>query len=466
MRQHVYVAAISGIAAIGGFLFGFDSGVINGTIDGLEEAFGSTGLGTGWNVASMLIGCAVGALGAGRLADHVGRRGILRTAAIFFALSAWGSGWADESLSFVVFRLVGGLAVGAASVITPAYISEVTPARYRGAMASIQQVAIISGLFLAFLSNYFLAQHAGSSTAPLWLGYEAWRWMFWIELLPAAVFGLALFAIPESPRFLVLRGQLDAAELVLNRLVGPEEASNKLPEIRDSLSGDDENPHFADILAPDGTGLRRVVRVGIGLAVLQQFVGINVVFYYGAVLWQSVGFSEADALLTNVINGGVSILACVLAMLMIDRVGRKRLLSVGSIGIAAALGSMTLCFLTAETGPSGQLVLGEISGPAALIAANVYVFFFNLSWGPVMWVMLGEMFPNAIRGAALSIAGVAQWSANFLITMSFPIVLVSFGLGAAYGFYAVCAIFSIYFVRAHVVETMGIELEAMGGQSQ
>ena len=461
MKQHFYVVVISSIAAIGGFLFGFDSGVINGTIDGLETAFGSTGLGTGWNVASMLIGCAVGALVAGQLADHLGRRGILRIAAVLFLASAWGSGWADQSLSFVVFRLLGGLAVGGASVITPAYISEVTPARYRGAMASTQQIAIISGLFLAFVSNYFLAGYAGSSTSPLWLGYEAWRWMFWIEMLPASIFGLALFAIPESPRFLVLRGQLDAADLVLNRLVGPDEASTKLPEIQDSLAGEDGPPRFSSILASDGTGMRPIVRVGIGLAVLQQFVGINVVFYYGAVLWQSVGFSEADALLTNVINGGVSIIACVLATLMIDRVGRKRLLAAGSVGMAASLSTMAISFIQAETNSGEQLVLGDISGPAALISANIYVFFFNLSWGPVMWVMLGEMFPNRIRGGALSISGLAQWTANFVITMSFPIVLVSLGLGAAYGFYAACAAFSIYFVKAHVVETMGIELEEM-----
>ena len=461
MKQHFYVVVISSIAAIGGFLFGFDSGVINGTIDGLETAFGSTGLGTGWNVASMLIGCAVGALVAGQLADHLGRRGILRIAAVLFLASAWGSGWADQSLSFVFFRLVGGLAVGGASVITPAYISEVTPARYRGAMASTQQIAIISGLFLAFVSNYFLAGYAGSSTSPLWLGYEAWRWMFWIEMLPASIFGLALFAIPESPRFLVLRGQLDAADLVLNRLVGPDEASTKLPEIQDSLAGEDGPPRFSSILASDGTGMRPIVRVGIGLAVLQQFVGINVVFYYGAVLWQSVGFSEADALLTNVINGGVSIIACVLATLMIDRVGRKRLLAAGSVGMAASLSTMAISFIQAETNSGEQLVLGDISGPAALISANIYVFFFNLSWGPVMWVMLGEMFPNRIRGGALSISGLAQWTANFVITMSFPIVLVSLGLGAAYGFYAACAAFSIYFVKAHVVETMGIELEEM-----
>ena len=461
MKQHFYVVVISSIAAIGGFLFGFDSGVINGTIDGLETAFGSTGLGTGWNVASMLIGCAVGALVAGQLADHLGRRGILRIAAVLFLASAWGSGWADQSLSFVFFRLVGGLAVGGASVITPAYISEVTPARYRGAMASTQQIAIISGLFLAFVSNYFLAGYAGSSTSPLWLGYEAWRWMFWIEMLPASIFGLALFAIPESPRFLVLRGQLDAADLVLNRLVGPDEASTKLPEIQDSLAGEDGPARFSSILASDGTGMRPIVRVGIGLAVLQQFVGINVVFYYGAVLWQSVGFSEADALLTNVINGGVSIIACVLATLMIDRVGRKRLLALGSVGMAASLSTMAISFIQAETNAGEQLVLGDISGPAALISANIYVFFFNLSWGPVMWVMLGEMFPNRIRGGALSISGLAQWTANFVITMSFPIVLVSLGLGAAYGFYAACAAFSIYFVKAHVVETMGLELEEM-----
>ena len=202
-----FVIIISCVATIGGFLFGFDSGVINGTVDGLQQAFNSDSMGTGFNVASMLLGCAAGAFFAGRLADIYGRRSLLIVASVLFLVSAWGSGIASSSGEFIFYRILGGLAVGAASVMAPAYISEVAPAQYRGRLTTIQQIAIIGGLFLAFLSNYFLADIAGASTAEFWMGYQAWRWMFWIEMLPAAAFFLALLFIPESPRYLVASGK-------------------------------------------------------------------------------------------------------------------------------------------------------------------------------------------------------------------------------------------------------------------
>lgn len=461
-----YALAIASVAAIGGFLFGFDSGVINGTVDGLQAAFGSGGIATGFNVASMLLGCAMGAFFAGGLADRFGRRGLLRVAAVFFWVSAWGSGWSDSGSVFVGFRVLGGLAVGAASVLAPAYIAEIAPAAYRGALSSVQQVAIISGLFIAFLSNYALAGMAGASTESFWWGYEAWRWMFWVEMLPAALFFVALFLIPESPRFLVLRGAHAEAERVLSRLAGEVAAARTVREIASTLAlggqPADRVQRFSDLLG-EGSHIRPIVWVGIGLAVLQQFVGINVVFYYGAVLWQSVGFSESDALLTNVINGGVSLVACGVAMMTIDRVGRRQLLLVGSLGMAIALAVMAGIFGSASVDSASGIELVGVSGTTALVAANVYVFFFNLSWGPVMWVMLGEMFPNRMRGSALAVCGLAQWLANFLITASFPLLLEGVGLGVAYGFYATCAVLSIAFVRQWVIETRGVELEAMAG---
>lgn len=457
-----YATLLACIAALGGFLFGFDSGVINGTLEGLEAALGSGGLGTGFNVASMLLGCAAGAFFAGRLADRLGRRGLLRGAALGFIVSALGSGAANTAAVFVAFRVLGGLAVGAASVLAPAYISEVAPAARRGALSSVQQVAIITGLFVAFLSNYALAGWAGSSVESLWWGIAAWRWMFWVEVLPATVFGLALLAIPESPRFLVLVGESRQAGAVLARLFGEAEASLKRDEIERSV-GTVRAPRMADLRVGSRGRLRPIVLVGIGLAVLQQLVGINVVFYYGAVLWQSVGFSESDALLTNVINGAVSVVACLIAMASIDRVGRVRLLGIGSAGMALSLTTMAAIFGLATSGEEGRLVLSDGQGRVALVAANVYVFFFNLSWGPVMWVMLGEMFPNRIRGAALAVTGLAQWLANFAITVSFPVLLGSFGLGFTYGLYALCAFGSWGFVRRRVPETRGLELEAMPG---
>lgn len=458
----VLITLISLVATIGGFLFGFDSGVINGTVDGLQSAFNSDSVGTGFNVASMLLGCAVGAFFAGRLADLYGRRSLLIVSAVFFLISAWGSGVATGSLEFVIYRVLGGLAVGAASVMSPAYISEIAPAHIRGRLTTIQQIAIITGLFLAFVSNYLLAENAGASTAEFWWGYQAWRWMFWMEMIPAALFLITLLGIPESPRFLVFSGKEDRAQKVLARLFGDTSATAKVGEIKSSLA-QDHRPTFADLIDKASGKVRKIVWVGIGLATFQQLVGINVVFYYGAVLWQAVGFTESDALLINIISGAVSIAACIVTLLVIDKIGRKPLLWIGSAGMAVSLALVAIAFSTATTGADGGLTLSDSMGILALIAANVYVIFFNGSWGPVMWVMLGEMFPNQIRGSGLAVSGLFQWGSNFGITMTFPIMLATIGLSAAYGIYAFFAVVSVWFVLRFVHETKGIELEAMEG---
>ena len=452
---------IVAVATIGGFLFGFDSGVINGTVDGLQIAFNSDEVGTGFNVASMLLGCAVGAFVAGRMADVLGRKKTLLIAAVCFIVSAWGSGIAGTSGEFIVYRIIGGLAVGAASILAPAYISEVTPAQLRGRMSSIQQVMIIVGLTAAFLSNYLLAGAAGASTETFWMGYEAWRWMFWIELVPAFIFLVALLFIPESPRYLVSRDRKTDAHGVLARLFGDDFATRKVGEIEQSLAND-HKPRMSDLMNKDTGKIRTIVWIGIGLAVFQQLVGINVVFYYGAVLWQAVGFSESDALKINVLSGTISIAACLVAIGLVDKIGRKPLLLVGSIGMAITLAIMSISFASGSL-VDGTLQMSDGAGLAALVAANVYVFFFNFSWGPVMWVMLGEMFPNQIRGSGLAVSGFAQWIANFGITMTFPIMLASIGLTGAYGFYALSAAVSIVFVWMMVKETKGKELEDMEG---
>lgn len=457
------IVLVSCVATIGGFLFGFDSGVINGTVDGLRLAFDSDGVGTGFNVASMLLGCAVGAFFAGRLADIYGRRSLLLVASVFFLISAWGSGAAGSSFEFVIYRVLGGLAVGAASVMAPAYIAEVSPARFRGAMASVQQIAIIVGLFVAFISNYTLAKFAGSSIETLWMEFEAWRWMFWVEMLPASLFFVALLFIPESPRFLVANNQKENALQVLTRLYGRTSAEEKLTSIDESLAADHHRPRLADLIDNKTGRLRRLVWVGIGLASFQQLVGINVVFYYGAVLWQSVGFSESDALLINVLSGGLSVIACTATILLIDKIGRKPILMAGSIGMAISLAVVTFTFATSDAAANGELQLSDSGGMIALIAANAYVFCFNFSWGPVMWVMLGEMFPNQIRGSGLAVSGLFQWGTNFAITMTFPIMLAGIGLAGAYGFYTLCALLSIIFVAKFVHETKGLELEEMSG---
>lgn len=461
-ENFVFILLISLVATIGGFLFGFDSGVINGTVDGLQIAFNADDIGTGFNVASMLLGCAVGAFFAGRFADIYGRRTLLIVAAVFFIISAWGSGIAETSGSFIFFRVLGGLAVGAASVMAPAYISEIAPARYRGALATAQQIAIILGLFSAFVSNYFLAISAGGSTLEFWWGYESWRWMFWMELIPACLFLFLLMFIPESPRYLVIKEKTELAKNTLTRLFGQVVAETKLGEIYDSISHD-HRPRLSDLVDQNSKKVRPLVWVGIGLATFQQLVGINVVFYYGAVLWQAVGFSEADALLINILSAGLSIAACIITILLIDKLGRKPFLTLGSVGMAITLSLMVVSFSSGTLDDAGALQLSDNMGLLALISANAYVFFFNMSWGPVMWVMLGEMYPNQMRGSGLAVSGLAQWGSNFIITMTFPMMLVGIGLAGAYSFYALCAFISIGFVIKFVHETKGKELEQMQG---
>ena len=454
------IAAIVGVATIGGFMFGYDSGVINGTQDGIEHAFNLSKLGTGFNVGAILIGCAIGAFLAGRLADMMGRRRVMMLSAILFLVSALLAGAAHNSTVFVIARLIGGFGVGAASILSPAYIAEVTPAAIRGRLSSVQQVMIISGLTGAFVANYWLAATAGGAQAEFWLGLPAWRWMFWMQAIPAAIYFVALLTIPESPRYLVAGGRTEEARSVMAHLFGKEEADRKVDEIRASLS-EDHRPRLSDLKDSAGR-IRPIVWAGIGLAVFQQFVGINVVFYYGAVLWQSVGFSENDALQINILSGALSILACLVAISVIDRIGRKPMLLIGSAGMAVTLATVAWAFSTGSL-VDGKLHLSDQMGLIALIAANLYVIFFNFSWGPVMWVMLGEMFPNQIRGSALAVSGFAQWAANFAISVSFPVMATSLGLSVTYSFYALSAALSFFFVRALIVETKGRELEEMRG---
>lgn len=455
-----FILLIVAVATIGGFMFGYDSGAINGTQTGLKQAFGLNEAQLGLTVSALLPGCALGAFMAGRLSDVLGRRAVMMLAAILFIASALASGAAGSALVLAMARFMAGAAVGAASVLAPAYISEVTPAHIRGRLASAQQIMIIAGLTAAFVANYCLAGAAGSSLGVLWGQYAAWRWMFWVQAAPALLFLVTLLLIPESPRFLVARGRNTEAMRVLARLFGDTAAQSKFGDIVGSLAID-HKPSLGDIRKPGG-GWRPIIWVGVGMAVFQQLVGINIVFYYGAVLWQAVGFSEADALKINIVSGVVSISACLVSIMLIDRIGRRPPLLIGSLGMALTLGALAWCFAHDQF-IGGKLLLPAAVGTAALIAANLYVVFFNLSWGPVMWVMLGEMFPNRMRGSALAVAGAAQWLANFAVSSSFPWLAKNVGLSWTYVAYATFAAASCVFVHSAVRETKGLELEHMPG---
>ena len=455
------VVLLAGVAAIGGFLFGFDTAVINGAVDAIAHDLGlGAGL-TGATVSCALIGSAIGAWYAGPIADRVGRVRLMLIAAGVFAASSLGSGLAFSVWDLIGWRFVGGVGVGVASVIAPAYIAEVAPAGVRGRLGSLQQLAIVIGIFVSLLTDTFLARTAGAATAPLWLGLDAWRWMFLAGVVPALAYGVLAAQIPESPRFLVARGRLDEARAVLHQLLGAGAVEAKLADIARTVGGA-ERPRLRD-LRGSLLGLVPIVWVGILLSMFQQLVGINVIFYYSTTLWRSVGFSEADALTTSVITSVTNVVVTLVAIALVDRVGRRPLLLVGSIGMAISLATMALCFAHGST-EGGDLTVPPPYSTLALVAANLYVVAFGVSWGPVVWVLLGEMFPNRLRAAALAVAAAAQWVANFAVSISFPVLASTAGLSVAYTLYASFAALSALFVWRLVGETRGVELEDMTGE--
>ena len=451
---------IASVAALGGLLFGYDSAVINGAVDSIQEDFEIGNAELGFAVASALLGAAAGAMTAGRIADKIGRIAVMKIAAVLFLISAFGTGFAHEVWTVVLFRIVGGIGVGVASVIAPAYIAETSPPGIRGRLGSLQQLAIVSGIFASFAINYLLQWLAGGPNEPLWLGLDAWRWMFLAMAVPAVLYGALAFTIPESPRYLVATHKIPEARRVLTRLLGQKNLEITISRIQETLEREDK-PSWRDMKKPTG-GIYGIVWVGLGLSIFQQFVGINVIFYYSNVLWQAVGFSADDSAIFTVITSVINVLTTLIAIALIDKIGRKPLLLIGSTGMAVTLVTMAVIFGQATLNADGTPSLPGASGTIALIAANLFVVAFGMSWGPVVWVLLGEMFPNRIRAAALGLAAAGQWAANWLITVTFPGLREHLGL--AYGFYGLCAVLSGLFVWRWVMETKGVSLEDMHGE--
>ncbi|MDZ5076565.1 sugar porter family MFS transporter [Nesterenkonia sp. HG001] len=452
------------VAAFGGFLFGFDTAVINGAVGAIQDTFGLSEVLIGFTVSSALLGCMVGAWIGGALSDRLGRvRAMLIAAAAFF-VSALGSGLAVDTVDLIIWRVLGGIGVGMASVIAPAYIAEVAPTNLRGRLGSLWQLAIVIGIFAAAVSNAFISSLAGGASGELWFGVEAWRWMFIIESVPALIYGLLATSIPESPRYLVSRGDDTRAAKVLREVVGltrEAEVREKISEISRTINMESRQ-RLRDLLASGK--VMPIVWVGLGLAVFQQFVGINVIFYYSNTLWQSVGIPEDQSFLIQVITTTVNIIATVVGIMIVDKVGRRIPLAIGSAGMAAGLAMMAVAFSQAAVaeGAGGEEIvsLPGAWGIVALISANVFVLFFGATWGPFMWLLLGEMFPNRIRAIALGLTASANWAANFVISTIFP-SMAELSLVFAYGFYAVSALLSLVFVLKWVPETKGRELEDM-----
>ncbi|MGH3632986.1 MAG: sugar porter family MFS transporter [Mycobacterium sp.] len=442
------------VAALGGLLFGYDISVTNGAVKALQGHFHIGNAVLGFAAAAALMGAAVGALVTGRIADRMGRLAMMKLAAVLFLTCGLGAGLAGNIWTFVVFHCIGGIGIGVASVAGPAYIAEISPPRIRGRLGSLQQLGIVCGIFGSLAVNWLPFHIASSSRGELWLGLAAWRWTFFGEVVPALVYGVLVFTIPESPRYLVAAQRIPEARRVLATLGASVEIT--VSRIADTLKRDSP-PSWRDLCKPGG-GLYGIVWVGLGLAIFQQFVGITVIFYYSDALWEHVGFGEQSSFTISLITTAVNVLITVVAIVLIDRTGRRPLLLAGSAGMTVTLATLAVVFGTASL-VDGKPYLAGASAPIALIAANVFVVAFGISWGPILWVVLGEMFPNRIRSAALGLAAAVQWLANWTITVTFPALRHT--LGAAYGFYTLCAVLSFVFVWRWVRETNGLSLEDM-----
>jgi sugar porter (SP) family MFS transporter len=424
-------------AALGGLLFGFDTAVISGTTEMIKAFFGMTDAQLGWAVSAALVGCVVGAIGVGRPGDRFGRRRMLFAAALLLFASALWTGAAATYTGFVLARFLGGLGVGAASVMAPMYIAEISPPRKRGRLVSTAQLAIVVGIVTAFFSNFLLAR----------IGESSWRWMFWAEAIPAAVFFALLFFVPESPRWLVRAGR-PAEALEVIRVADPEEDANRvLDDIRTSLA-DEETSRRIRLFRPP---YRRLVLIGMAVGVFNQLTGINVVMYYAPAIFRAAGFAEGSALLQTVAVGTTNMVFTFVGMALIDRLGRKTLLMIGALGMPACLAVVVV-----------GLIRG-LQGPFLLAGLLGFVTIFCISQGIVIWVILSEMFPNRIRARASAVASFTLWVANALTAFLFPVLAGRVGTGYVFSFYAAATLASFFFFRAFLVETKGRTLEEIEG---
>jgi SP family sugar:H+ symporter-like MFS transporter len=459
LRHKVTGLAVAG--ALGGFLFGFDSSVVNGAVDAIGKDFKLSPTLQGFAVAIALLGCALGAYLAGRVADRIGRTRTMLIGAVLFLVSSIGAGLAFGVGDFMVWRVIGGLGIGVASVVSPTYIAEVVPASRRGRLGSLQQLAITVGIFAALLSDALFAGFNGTTGASqhLLFGLEAWRWMFLVGIIPSVAYGIIALRLPESPRHLLAKDREDDARAVLKETTPREEIDGEVGDIQDTIKTDAENAEKAS-LRGSVLGLQPVVWAGIVLSVLQQFVGINVIFYYSTTLWNAVGFKDSFAI--SVFSAVLNVAVTFVAIAIVDKVGRRPMLLAGSAGMVIALAAVAISFSQANTSSSGAVSLPNPWGIVALIGANLFVICFGATWGPLVWVLLGEMFPNRIRAKALGVAAAAQWIANFAVTLTFP-PLSSFSLPFTYGVYTLFALISLVFVFFLIPETKGVTLEDMGG---
>lgn len=410
MKKGVFLLLIAAVSALGGLLFGYDTGVINGAQFYLTEHFKLSDALKGWVVGSALLGCFVGAIVAGPLSIKIGRKWSLIISAILFTLSAYGSGLPEmfpQSVSMLVFfRILGGLGIGVASMNAPMYIAEIAPSNIRGRMVTYYQLAIVIGFFVVFLATYYIGNNL-TVAENIEFG---WRRMFWSELIPSGLFLILLFFVPKSPRWLALKGKDKEALTVLEQINDTQLASKEMLQIKNSLNQNNEGIKVSYF----SKAILIIIAIGTVLSMLQQFTGINAVLYYGADIFEkALGFGKEDVLAQQILLAFVNLVFTFVAMFTVDKFGRKPLLYIGSVG-------MIIGFLLL-----GVTLQQENVGMLSLIGVLIFIASFALSMGPVVWVLLSEMFPNKIRSVAMSVAVAAQWAANYVVSQSFPMVMGS-----------------------------------------
>ena len=444
-----YVTRVAAGAALGGFLFGYDTSTMNSAINGIRPTL-DLGPGTvGFVAAVALIGCAVGAWFAGPLANRRGRNHVMSLAGAIMAAGALGAALSGHVVPMGLSRFAVGVGIGATSAVVPSYIAEVSPTRIRGRLGSFWQFAIVIGQFLGLLAGFGLTSWAGAETGPLPWGGAAWRWMFAAVAVLAAVYAVLVRRLPSTPHDLVRRGREAEAAEVLARVGGPEDAS--IEEIRRTVQQKSQVPTLADLRGPR-LGLLPMVWTGILLAAFQQLVGINVVKTYSNTLWTAVGFSTSAAFTISLVTVGISIVSTVIAIAIMDKVNRRTMLATGAGFMALSLATLAVAFSRASGGEQPSLERG--AAVAALVAINVFAVAFGITWGPVTWLMLGELFDSRLRTTAVAVCTAANWLTNWLVTRTFPL-LAGAGLGIAYGLYAMFAVVALVFVLKFLPETRG-----------
>ncbi|MDX2431355.1 MAG: sugar porter family MFS transporter [Bacteroides sp.] len=446
-----YILFISLISALGGFLFGYDWVVIGGAKFFYERFFEITQIPhlQGIAMSSALIGCIPGALFAGYLSDRFGRKNALISAAVLFMVSALGSGFSDHFVSFMLFRILGGLGVGMASVVSPIYIAEVSPRHMRGKLVALNQLNIVVGILLAQITNVLISEEVPLNASDAfilssWNGQMAWRWMFWAETIPAGIFFIMTFFIPESPRWLIRSGFSERALLILNRIGGSTYGSSILSEIKISLKESSRKINYRVLLSKK---VRPVLILGLVLAFFQQWCGINIVFNYAEEVFTSAGFGISDSLLNIVATGVVNLVFTLVALRTVDNWGRKKLMLTGAAGLAITYLVLGACYYY------------ELGGTVVLMVILVAIALYGMTLAPVTWVILSEIFPNQIRGAAMAVASTALWISSTLLVLLFPVIRSWIQISGAFWLYAGICLLGFFYVRARLPETKGKSLE-------